>query len=432
MDQEQVRRLQAALEALSPALAGQNDVPKTAMAGIGDEAAEARKRFLTGSDLQAMREGLQKLSTPQLLAMFSDTARRRDQGVPVDAWIAAGGNSYAVGQAFESDPVLRKALDTSAGSALIRQDLEPILYELYIRQFPAWDRFGKEPSNGLVHAYNRQTGYGDAEFMSELGVVTDDRGAYERATTPITTIATRRGVTLRDIYATRQGGAGFNPEQLELQAGLRAVSHRMQMTIFQGNSTTSGGAGSSTENGEFNSLAFDGLRKLLKGPTPNDPEDVDPTGGSPEDMRAAINDAVIAATQNAGNPKIAYLDPIAKGQFDKQQDANVHYNNPPSLVNVAVGVVTNVVNTANGPIPLFVVPGDSIGEYTHGGDTVSDIYLLDEDNISLPFLGSDGPQVLDIPMGVSGQLTRLFIIFGMWGFAVKAVQFHNKVRVVRE
>ena len=62
---------------------------------------------------------------------------------------------------------------------------------------------------------------------------------------------------------------------------------------------------------------------------------------------------------------------------------------------------------------------------------MSDAYMLQENAISVPYLGSEGPTVLDIPIGVSGQLTRLFIIFGMWGLAVKAVQFHNKVRIKR-
>jgi hypothetical protein len=47
----------------------------------------------------------------------------------------------------------------------------------------------------------------------------------------------------------------------------------------------------------------------------------------------------------------------------------------------------------------------------------------------MPYLGTDGPTVLDIPVGIAGQLTRLFIIFGMWGLAVKAIPFSNKVRV---
>jgi hypothetical protein len=157
--------------------------------------------------------------------------------------------------------------------------------------------------------------------------------------------------------------------------------------------------------------------------------DVDPTAGTPENLRAAFNDAAIQAIQRAGNPRIIYVDPIANGQFDTQQDANVRYND--NLTNVGVGVLANTVNTANGPLPLFVIPGDAIGHYTYGGDDVSDAYMLDESVISVPYLGSDGPTVLDIPVGISGQLTRLFIIFGMWGFAVKALQFHEKVRIVR-
>jgi hypothetical protein len=57
------------------------------------------------------------------------------------------------------------------------------------------------------------------------------------------------------------------------------------------------------------------------------------------------------------------------------------------------------------------------------------MYILDEGTITLPFLGSSGPTVLDIPIGISGQLTHQYIIFGMWGMAVKALPFSNKVRV---
>jgi hypothetical protein len=205
----------------------------------------------------------------------------------------------------------------------------------------------------------------------------------------------------------------------------------MQKTIFQGNASVStANSGGTDEDGAYDVYSFDGLRHLLKGPTtPNTPEDVDPTAGTPENIRQAIGDAMTSAMQLAGSPKIAYIDPITKNQFDYQQDENLRYVN--EMVNVGVGVTANTVNTANGAIPLFVVPGDSIGSYSTGGHTVSDIYLIDEQNISVPYLGSEGPTVLDIPMGVGGQLTRQFIIFGMWGFAVKALQFHNKVRVRR-
>ena len=420
---ESLKRIREALGELGPALDSANGAPNPGtLAGVGDVTESAPQRFLSVSDQVELRQKLGKLSTNELGAMFSVQARKKNQGIPVDVWMAGGGGR-AIEAALDTDPTLRKALDTSGGAALIRQDLEPLLYELYIRQFPAWDRFQKEPANGLVHAYNRSTSFGDAQFMTELGTVTDDTAVYERATTPISVLATRRGVSLKNQYATLQGGAGFNPEQLELQAGLRAIAHKMQKTIFQGNSTVSSGT-ANTEDGAYDANSFDGLRKILNSA---DAVDADPTSGTPDDLRERINTASITTMQNAGSVGIAYLAPEVKGQIDIQQDANVRYMN--NFTEVGVGVTVNTINTVFGATPLFVVPGDSIGSYVRSGITVSDIYLLDESTITIPYLGSDGPTVLDIPMGVSGQLTHLFIIFGMWGLAVKAPTFSNKVRV---
>lgn len=419
-----LKKVQDALSELGSTLEKQNDAPNTQIvAAAAPQGAEGHKRFLEPADRFALRQELSKKSTSELYAMFGMQARKQGGGIPFDVWASAGGNPTMA--AIASDPILTKALDTSGATALIRQDLEPILYELYIRTFPVWNRISKEPANGLVHAYDRVTAYGDAQFMTELGTVTDDTSTYERATTPVSVIATRRGITLKSQFAVQAGGMGFNPEQLELQGGLRAIAHKMQKTIFQGNATASSGT-AADENGAYDANAFDGLRKLLN---TGRAEDVDPTAGTPEDMRAALNTAAITTMQNAGNIGIAFLAPEVKGQFDVQQDANVRYMN--SFTDVAPGVLTNAVNTVFGPTPLFVVPGDSIGSYTYGGDTVSDIYLMDESVWSIPYLGSDGPTVLDIPVGISGQLTRLFIIFGMWGMALKALQFCNKVRVVQ-
>lgn len=425
MDKEFLSRLRGILEELEPQLDAQNTAPRTAPVAPGDNQDQPPSKYLSMADQLALRASVSKLNDTELWAMFGEQARKRDAGVPVDIWMSAGGRS--VYDAMAANPQISHALDSSGATALIRQDLEPLLYELYIREFPAWGRFRKEPANGLVHAWNRQTGFGDAKFMTELGTVTDDVSAYERKTAPISILATRRGVSIKGQWGTLAGGAGFNPEQLELRAGLRAMAHRMQVTIFQGNATVSSGT-AADENGAYDANSFDGLRKLLAGGE-NTPVNVDPTAATPEDMRKAFNDATISAMQLAGNPRIIYIDPIAKGQFDVQQDANTRYNLP--LSEVAPGVMTNAVNTANGALPLFVVPGDSIGTYTFSGNTVSDAYVLDESAISIPYLGSEGPTVLDIPPGISGQLTHLFIVFGMWTLAVKAEQFQNKVRIRR-
>ena len=426
MNPDILRKALEALEELGRGLDAQNEVPSTAPAPApvpvtaGAPAVPVRK-LLSPADRFALGRELRAKSTDELLAMFSLQARKKDAGIPFDLWAASGGQ--AIHGALEQDAFLTKALDTGGATAMIRQDLEPIMLELYIRQFPYWDRISKEPSNGLVHAYVRTSSFGDAQFMSELGTVTDDVSVYDRQTSPIAVLATRRGISLKSQFATIQGGAGFNPEQLELTGGLRAIAHKMQKTLFQGNATASGGT-AADEDGAYDANSFTGLRSILNTVRA---ENVDPTLATPEDIRAALDKGATTAMQNAGTIGIAYLDPSVKTTFDLQQDKNVRYMN--AFVDAAPGVLTNAVNTVFGPLPLAVVPGDSIGSYTRSATKVSDIYLLDESVITVPYLGSAGPTVLDIPIGISGQLDHLFIIFGMWGLAVKAPQFCNKVRV---
>lgn len=377
----------------------------------------------------AVRRELRKREVPELLHMFGVQARQKSAGIPLELWLASGGASRADTFAnihSQVDPDISRAIDTSTASALIRQDLEPIMYELFVREFPGFDRFRREPANGLTHTWNQTTSYGDAQFMGELGTVTDDRSNYVRQTTNVAIIATRRGVSLKSQFAVIQGGAGFNPEQLELTGGLRAIAHRMQYQIFSGHSTDNTGT-ANNELGLYDPNAFTGLRSILNTARA---KNVNPLGGSPEDIRRAINQAAVEVMQQGGRVSMMWGSPLDKEVFDAQQDKNVRYTN--ELVDVAVGVTTNAVNTVFGALPYGVLIGDAIGSYVsanYSGNTVRDLYLLDESTITMPYLGSEGPTVLDIPIGISGQLTHLFIIFGMWGLAVKAPTFNNKVRI---
>ena len=412
------------LEALKGTLEKRNEAPNTAPVAVDQQATPApTRKLMSPADILKVRQELKKKSTQELQMMLSLQMREQGTGVPFEQWANSGG--YAAQVALQGNDMIAKTLDTSGATALIRQDLEPILYELYIRVFPAWERFAKEPANGLVHAYNRQTTFGDAQFMTELGTVTDDVSAYERATTPVSVIATRRGISLKSQFATLQGGAGFNPEQLELQGGLRAIAHKMQKTIFQGNATVSSGT-ASTEDGAYDVNAFDGLRKILNTARA---KNVNPLTGTDEDIREAIDRAIEEVVEAAGTGISAvYLHPHDKITLDLQQDDKTRWV-VPNLTG-AVGTTVTSVNTLLGALPLSVVPGDSIGTYDDSGAvTRRDIYLLDESTISLPYLGTDGPTVLDIPVGISGQLTHLYIVFGMWGLAAKVPQFSNKVRV---
>lgn len=415
MDKTLLDRVKAALEEHGPSLEKANEVPT--VAPVQPDPRE--KSYLTSGDRAILQAGLKKLPTPVLWGMLNDSLDNMDGGIPFGTWAQAGGR--AIGDALQQNPNLRKTLDTTGATALIRQDLEPILYEIYVREFPAWDDFSKEPSNGLVHAYNKQTSFGDAQFMTELGTVTDDVGVYTRATTPVSVIATRRGITLKSQFATLQGGAGFNPEQLELRNGLRAIAHKMQKTIFQGNATISGGL-TSTEDGPYDVNSFDGLRRTIQTYAQN----VNPLATTPEDIRQAIGAVARDIMQAGGKIDRIYLDPAVKYLWDIAQDKNVRYV---TTGGVNVGMMVNGVNTPFGDLPLNVIPGDSIGSYTYSAKSHSDLYLLDMETLSIPYLGTEGVTVLDIPTGIGGQLTHQFIMFGMWGFAVKVETFNGKVRV---
>jgi hypothetical protein len=438
---ETLERVAPALEKLSQRV---DDAPAQAAApimqiqaqGIEDQAVAAPvqgRSILSFEDQLEVRSALRGRTTQELHKLFAYQANQNSKGIPLDAWLHAGGAARqdlwgnAMGREFT--PEVQKLLDTGGAAPVIRQDLEPILYELFVRDFPAFDMFAKEPANGLTHTYQQTTGYGDAKFMSELGTVTDDVSAYARQTTNVAILATRRGVSLKSQYATIQSGSGFNPEQLEMTGGLRAIAHRMQSQIFSGHATDSGGD-STNELGEYDANAFTGLRSILNtGRAKNsDPRHAGAAAGA---LRTSWNQACVEIMQaGPGRPGVIFLNPWDKETFDAAQDQNVHYVNQP-LTNIAVGVTTNTVNTVFGALPLFPIPGDAISAYTaiSPGESVRDSYMLDMSSMSLPYLGSEGVTTLEIPVGVSGQLTKLYIFFGMWGLAVKAPTYSNKVRI---
>jgi hypothetical protein len=404
--------------------------------GIGDQFAVVRQlqeaKYAYAEQKMAVRRELRGRDTQELLYMFGVQARSKYAGTPLEMWLESGGGPRGAGFGqlpSVVEPDVARAIDTSTASALIRQDLEPILYELFVREFPGFERFRREPANGLTHTWNQTTSYGDAQFMGELGTVTDDRSNYVRQTTNVAIIATRRGVSLKSQFAVIAGGAGFNPEELELLGGNRAVAHRMQYQIFSGHSTDNTGT-ANNEKGLYDPNAFTGLRSILNTARAKNVDPIHAT--TPQDVRRAINQAAVEVMQQGGRVSVMWGSPLDKEVFDAQQDKNVRYTN--ELVNLGVGVTTNAVNTVFGALPYGVLVGDPIGAYVpdvlpSGWATARDLYLLDESGITMPYLGSEGPTILDIPIGISGQLTHLFIIFGMWGLAVKAPTFQNKVRI---
>lgn len=413
----------AALDEFGPTLAKANDVSNSDVhvaksVGDGITTQPSLAHVLSGGDREYLQQSLMRLSKPELDFVFKKQLEAGvGTGIPLSSWQA---NMYG------QNPTIAKALDTTGGSALIRQDLEPLLYTTFVKVFPAWDRFSKEPANGVVHTWNQITDYGDAAWMAELGTVTDDTSTYVRQTTNIAILNTRRGVTFKEQLAVPAGGMSWDAQRLEIQNGLTAMAHQMQKTIFQGQASNSGGT-ASNELGLYDANAFTGLRATLN---TSDAVNFSPyLTSNPDSFVGAIDDTVTAIINNVGVPPTAiYTRANEAAQLAKEQ---LSIQRTVDRTEFTPGVMVPAIATQAGILPVYSVPGDSIGTYTattFSSKTVADIYVLDEGQISIPYLGSPGPTVLEIPPGVSGQLTRLFIVWGMFGLAVKVIPASNKAR----
>lgn len=296
---------------------------------------------------------------------------------------------------------------------------------MFVKAFPGYDRMPKVPANGAVHAWRQITSYGDAAFMPELGTVTDDSSIYTPQTTNIAIQNTRRGVSFKEQFAVQAGGMSWNPQQLELQNGLIAMAHKTQKTIFQGNASNSGGTAAS-EAGLYDANGFTGLRSTFNLGTAVNFDPYFTT--SPDSFVVAFGQAATTITDAVGVPPTVIYARAGEGQqFANQQIA---IQRTVDRMEFVPGVRVPAVMTNQGEIPLVTVPGDSIGTYVaaSGGLTVADLYMLNESTITLPFLGSPGPTVIEIPPGVNGQLTRMFIIYFMVGLAPLTTVHSVKLR----
>ena len=339
------------------------------------------------------------------------------RGIPVNKW--ADG---ATARAMQEDDALVKLLDTAGGTAMIRQDLEPLLYAAFVQSFPWWERISKIPSNGLVHAFNRIDELPTATFIGDLGLVPDSTSKYTRATTNIAIAAVRVGTGLKLQFAVQAGGMGFNPETLEIRNGITSIAKKMQGSLFSGNASVPGKTASDPE-GLYDANGFDGLRVLV--PAAN----IQALGTDP--ILEALNktDALMSVT--GGSASVILMDGRDRVTLMNELQPAVRLAMPRAALAPGLPEVEQVSLGVSGLVPIIPIPGNELGAYTVGVDSVRDAYLVNEATVDVPWLGSEMPTVLDIPIGVAGQLTHLFILFMMGGFAMRVPTHNAKLRIVQ-
>ncbi len=423
-----IKALNRLLDEVGPTVSRANDTPsdgEVAFKTVGDDVPNpygAGMNFLSGDDNLYLQRRFNTLSMEEKgWVLQKQLAAGAGKGIPLTGYHMGMLNGI-------TDPEVRKALDTSAGGALIRQDLDPIIVSMFVSVFPAWQRINKVPANGLVHAWDQLTSYGvdSSAYIPELGTVVDKTGVYERQTTNIAVYGQRRGVTFKQQLAVPAGGMGWDSARLEIQNGITQMAHDLQKTIFQGNASNSGGSASG-ETGTYDTNAFDGLRIGLNNAYAVNFEPY--FTSSPDNFVTAFNEGITNIANNVGvPPTVAFARYNEVGQLSNQQ---LSIQRTVDQTEFVPGVKVPAVMTSAGLMPVVPVPGDAIGTYTattFSSNVVADLYMLNEQQIEIPYLGQPGPAVIEIPPGVSGQLTRLYIVWGMFGLAILSDLHSVKLR----
>ncbi len=371
-------------------------------------------------DIERVRAKALALPPAQLKAAIRDQLEygsAQGAGVPFAAWA----NDHTK-QKILDDEVFAKFIDTVSGNVLIRQDLEPLIYAAFVRRFPAFARVDKVPANGLVHTFQRVDARPAATYIAETAAVPDSQSVYTRATSNIAVLALRVGTSLKQQLSVTAGGMPWNTEQQEISFGIEAIAAQLQQTYLQGNATVVAGT-LNTVDGLYDANSFDGLRRTI--PAAN--------------IRALGTDTILeglnqadALSVNLGGMSSVVMMRVADAvQFENELQPFRRFIES-ERVEVVPGLpnVTGVNLSGSGVVPVIKVPGADWTVYTVGADAgISDAFLLDESVVSMPYLGSDTPTVIELPLGVTGALTKLYILVGMFGVAVRVPNFTAKLRV---
>lgn len=371
-------------------------------------------------EIEQLRAQALRLPPAQLKAAIRDQLEYgsyEGAGIPFAAWA----DSHTQ-QKIAEDEMFRKFIDTVSGNVLIRQDLEPLIHAAFVRRFPAFARVDKVPANGLVHTFQRVDARPAATYIAETAAVPDSQAVYTRATSNIAVLALRVGTSLKQSLSVAAGGMPWNTEQQEISFGIESIAAQLQQTYLQGNATVIGGT-LNTVDGFFDANSFDGLRRTV--PAAN----IRALGA--DTILEGLNQADVLAVNNGGLSTVVLMRVVDAVQFENELQPFRRFIES-ERVEVVPGLpsVTGVNLSGSGLVPVIKVPGADATVYTVGGDAgISDAFLLDENVVAMPYLGSDTPTVIELPLGVTGALTKLYILVGMFGVAVRVPNFIAKLRV---
>ena len=371
--------------------------------------------------------------------LLSKSAGEDAEGISDDN-VRVGLLSAASKGAFGANSmIVQRALDSTSGAVLVRTDIEPMLYEAYLREFPASEMIGSVRANGLLHSYDVRTAIPTAQTLNDIG---DFSGAFSQSTfvrkanSNIAIIAAPVSIGLKLALAVQQSGmTSFNLEgsnNLEVVGAMFAIARKNQTLMLQGNYSTAAKT-LNDEEGLTDDKGFDGLRTILKGASTSI------TKATGETLRSLLRRAA-SQIRNAGGAArniIAIVSEGAEIAIDTELEEFYRIVNSRPAGGVDMNLSANGLRLGSKYLSQIVsVPADAqssgVGHYTYAANPTEDMYVLDTTGIQLAYLGSPSPTILELPMGYDNRLARCFVPFLMNGLVVHIADFQRKIRIPRQ
>lgn len=332
----------------------------------------------------------------------------------------------------------KDVLSTMGGTQLatIRTDILPHMITGFNTRFPFFDDLPKQDANGLSETWilNSAPGTTNAAFVDDLGTVTADVSTFNLMQSLVPIGLALRGATFRTQMAQTAGGRdydGLTAVGRELKNGMIGLATLYQTGALQGETVQAGKTGAD-EYGTYSQFGINGLRGVVGKPGavfnnyyPNSGTNIS-VAVATSSFEDAFQNAVAQQVDKGIDPTDLAI--YCSGNFHrklaKEAGAIVRINQD-SANGTSYGANVASILAGGCDIPLTIIPGPSIGSYTptsgaYNGVLVEDAYILPKSESYFACLGPHSPWVVEVPMGVAGDLTKRYLV--AW-LAVPAWQF---------
>jgi len=260
---------------------------------------------------------------------------------------------------------LEKAINTTTGADLIRENLSGYIDKLAYKRTPIRDRLMRRPGSGASAVWNVLTaiGTGNSAF-AEGGTPTENDATYDQRSAIYKELGKTKTITDKQIAA----GANFIDQEAEqTDVAMHEVLQDEEVYIISGNATTA-------------PTQFNGLDTYI---TTNINDDNNDALGFRTDL---LDEAVQDLIETYGIiPTAIYCSPGMKRAINQHLNGNQRVNID-NTNNPTMGIDVNFYQSMMGKLPIIATTAISNDSTTYAGYVVGDIYVVTETSIGQPVL----------------------------------------------